>query len=243
VILAFETATGAGSVALLAEGRRAERSFDPRGEGALPAAAGLLAEEGCAPGDLTAVAASIGPGSFTGVRIGVSAAQGLAHGLGLPAVPVGTLEGVAEVARESDWGVPGALVLASVDARRAEVYAALYRVPEEGGDTALVWGPEAVSCVGLAERFARTAPSDRVVAQGVLVGDGAALLLPLFPEEAGWAAPERLRRASALAVARVAARKLERGGGVPAARLEPVYLRKSDAEIRRQERVAPDRAD
>ena len=80
---------------------------------------------------------------------------------------MGTLDGLAGLARTSDWGVPGTFILASVDARRAEVYAALYGVPEAGGETELVWGPEVVSCVTLAERFARSRPEDRTVAQGV----------------------------------------------------------------------------
>jgi len=240
VILALDTATGHGSVALLEGTRVYERAFDPRGEGATTAIGDLLVERGVLPAHVKAFAVSVGPGSFTGDRIGVAVAQGFCRGVGIPAVAVGTLEGLAQVARESDWGVPGTLVLASVDARRAEVYAALYRVPDDGGETALVWGPEAVSCVVLAERFARTRPEDRSVAQGVLVGDGATLLTPLFPPETGWEAPERLRRASAAAIARVAERRIQEGAAVAAADLQPVYLRKSDAEIRREQRLASD---
>ncbi|MEZ5064413.1 MAG: tRNA (adenosine(37)-N6)-threonylcarbamoyltransferase complex dimerization subunit type 1 TsaB [bacterium] len=236
MILALDTTTRDGSVALATGGRVFERRFDPRGDGAVAALADLLAEHGVSPGEIEAVGVAVGPGSFTGVRIGVSAAQGFCRALSIPAVPVGTLDGLAALARESDWGVPGTLILASVDARRAEVYAALYRVPEDGGDTARLWGPEAISCLSLAERFARTRPEDRSVAQGVLVGDGAALLAPLFPEESGWEAPERLRHTSAAAVARAAERRLRSGGGVAAADLDPVYLRKSDAEVRREGR-------
>jgi tRNA A37 threonylcarbamoyladenosine modification protein TsaB len=75
---------------------------------------------------------------------------------------------------------------------------------------------------------------------GVLAGDGAALLAPLFPKDSGWAAPAVLDRPRANAVARAAARKLEKGETVAPAELAPVYLRKSDAEIRREQRLPAD---
>jgi tRNA threonylcarbamoyladenosine biosynthesis protein TsaB len=213
------------------------REFDPRGAGAVAAVAALLAEAGWKPSDLDAIAVSVGPGSFTGVRIGVSAAQGLCRGTDALAVPVGTLEGLAWAGRRSDWGLEEGWILASVDARRAEVYAALYRV--HGAEPELKWGPEAISCVELARRFA-TAREDLKVELGVLAGDGAALLAPLFPKESGWAAPAVLDRPRANAVARAAARKLEKGETVAPAELAPVYLRKSDAEIRREQRLPAD---
>jgi tRNA threonylcarbamoyladenosine biosynthesis protein TsaB len=233
-ILAIETATSFGTVAALEGERVLEREFDPRGEGAVAALGHVLAETGWAPSDVGAVAVSVGPGSFTGVRIGVSAAQGFCRGTGAVAVPVGTLEGLAWAARASDWGLDSAWILASVDARRGEVYAALYRVEDDV--PARKWGPEAISCPQLAERFVRGAEDVRV-AQGVLVGDGAALLAPLFPDQAGWAAPGTLARPRAGSVARAGRRSLEHGGGVPPAELFPVYLRNSDAEIRREERI------
>ncbi len=238
-ILALETATREGSVALLDGDRVVDREFEARGESAVAACGHLLAEEGVVAASLDGVAVSVGPGSFTGVRIGVSAAQGIALGAGIPAIPVGTLEGLAWTARESDWGMQGALLLPSVDARRAEVYAALYRVVAEM-DPELLWGPEAVSCVALVEKFAKAPPRGGKVAAGVLSGDGAALLAPLFPEGAGWARPSVLARPSARGVARAAARRLAEGGGVAPEELQPIYLRKSDAEIQRESRLSPD---
>ena len=240
MILGLCTATSQGSVALVNGSWTAELDFDPRGDGAIVALQNLLTREGVAAAEIQAVAVSVGPGSFTGCRIGVAAAQGFCFAAGIPAVPVGTLDGLAGLARTSDWGVPGTFILASVDARRAEVYAALYGVPEAGGETELVWGPEVVSCVTLAERFARSRPEDRTVAQGVLVGDGAQLLGPLFPPDAGWESPERLRRTSALAVARCGEAAWRAGDVVPPDQLVPVYLRKSDAEINREKRLSED---
>jgi len=233
-ILAIETATRHGSVALLDGREVVEHEFDPRGDGVVTAMGRVLAEAGLRAADVGAVAVSVGPGSFTGVRIGVSAAQGFCRGTGAPAVPVGTLEGLAWAGRASDWGLNDVWILASVDARRGEVYAALYRIADEVPGCR--WGPEAISCPELAKRFVQDARDVRVE-QGVLVGDGAALLAPLFPDEAGWAAPAALARPRASAVARAAERIIENGGGVPPAQLAPVYLRKSDAEIRREERI------
>jgi tRNA threonylcarbamoyladenosine biosynthesis protein TsaB len=235
-LVALETATAAGSVALLSGGHVVEREFDPRGEGAVAALARLFAETGVQPAQVGAFGVSIGPGSFTGIRIGVSAAQGFCRATKAVAVPVGTLEGLAAAGRDSDWGVPGTLLLPSVDARRGEVYAALYRVADSGPEAQRLWGPEAVSCAELARRLAEM-PAPEPGAEGVLLGDGAALLAPLFPP--GWAQPGALARPHAGAVARLAARKLAAGESVAPEQLVPVYVRKSDAESRRERRPAP----
>jgi tRNA threonylcarbamoyladenosine biosynthesis protein TsaB len=236
-ILALETATRHGSVALLAGERVEEREVDLRGEGVVAAVESLLSDVGVRPDELAAVAVSCGPGSFTGVRIGVSAAQGLAVGLGIPVVPVGTLEALAAAAGEHAEAVPGTLLLPSVDARRGEVYAALYRVGGPVRDPQLVWGPEPVSCAVLVEKLAGLMPTDQAVQKGILCGDGAVLLTPLFPELSGWLAPRSLGSPRAAAVARVASRRLAEGGAVHPEELEPVYLRKSDAEIARRRRL------
>jgi tRNA threonylcarbamoyladenosine biosynthesis protein TsaB len=236
-MLALETATRHGSVALLEDERLEEREADLRGEGVLAAVARLLAETGVRPDELDAVAVSRGPGSFTGVRIGVSAAQGVALGVGIPVVPVGTLEALAAAAAEHAEAAPGALLLPSVDARRGEVYAALYRLRESAEDPSLVWGPEPVSCAVLVEKLAGFVPADMMIPRGILCGDGAVLLAPLFPAASGWLAPQSLALPWAAAVARVAVRRFAAGGAVRPEELKPVYLRKSDAEIARRRRL------
>jgi len=82
----------------------------------------LLKESGTGREDLGGVAASAGPGSFTGLRIGVATARGLAQGLNIPAVPVCTLQAMAEAVP-----TPGTLICPLLDARRSQVYTALYR--------------------------------------------------------------------------------------------------------------------
>lgn len=235
-IAALETATSDGSVALFHEGRVHERECELRGTGALASLEALLRETGVRPRELDALAVSVGPGSFTGARLGVAAAQGFGFATGCRLVPVGTLEAIAESVLTTDWGVQGALLLPLVDARRAEVYASVFRVLPGGRALETLWGPEAISCQRLAEFVVQFAPGEARVSTGVLCGDGAAFLAPFFADSDGWSAPSQLRRARAGAVARVAARRLAEGQWETPDSIQPVYLRKSDAEIARDQR-------
>lgn len=123
-LLAFETATEACSVALYVDGQVLER-FDvaPRrhAELSLPWAEQLLAEAGIARSQLDAIALGRGPGAFTGVRLAIAIAQGIALALDRPLLPVSTLQTLALRAPEQTTQV-----LASIDARMGEVYAARY---------------------------------------------------------------------------------------------------------------------
>ncbi|MDC8012035.1 tRNA (adenosine(37)-N6)-threonylcarbamoyltransferase complex dimerization subunit type 1 TsaB [Tahibacter soli] len=123
-LLAIETSTEACSVALMHRGRVIARSeIAPRrhAELVLPMADALLAEAGLTRRALDGIAVGRGPGAFTGVRLAVSLAQGMALGLDLPVVPVSSLAALA-------WDAPdnGAPVLALIDARMGEVYAGTF---------------------------------------------------------------------------------------------------------------------
>ena len=236
ILVALETATRHGSVALVEGERTVERDVDLRGEGVVAGLWQLLGEQGVSPRKLDAVAVSVGPGSFTGVRIGVAAAQGICLATGADAVAVGTLEGLAWCGSTSDWGLEGTLLLPSVDAGRNEVYAALYRAGPAGTPPERLWGPETVSAERLAHQMSSGFASRGWGKEGVLVGSGAEALADLFPEESGWFCPSVLGRARAAAVARAGLLRLERGDGHLPEELEPVYLRKSDAEIHREKR-------
>ncbi len=121
-LLALDTSTEHCSVALRLGGevlQRLEHAGQRHSELLLPMVGAVLAEAGTSLGEIDALACSVGPGSFTGLRIATAVAQGLAFGAGLAVIPVGTLEALAAGA--------GALrVIACLDARMGEVYAAAY---------------------------------------------------------------------------------------------------------------------
>ncbi|NHA15319.1 tRNA (adenosine(37)-N6)-threonylcarbamoyltransferase complex dimerization subunit type 1 TsaB [Thioalkalivibrio sp. XN279] len=131
-ILALDTAANACSVALQAGEDVIERiETQPRRHAAalLPMAEACLADAGLTLKDLDAVAFGRGPGSFTGLRIAASVAQGIAFGAGLPVAPVSNLAAAAVAAwRKHGWRQ----VLAAFDARMDELYAAAYRIDDAG---------------------------------------------------------------------------------------------------------------
>ena len=165
-----------------------------------------LREAGMAYADLGAVAVSTGPGSFTGVRVAVSTARGLALALKVPAIGVTTLEALAA---EAAAAFPGRAVLAALDAGRGEIHAALY-----GGHAELRHGPAAMTLEQAAAMASATAP--------VLAGTAA----PLILRAAGASFDVGATGATAdIAVyARLAA--LSGADGKP----KPVYLREADAK-------------
>jgi tRNA threonylcarbamoyladenosine biosynthesis protein TsaB len=176
MLLALDTAGPACAVAIarLRGGeteilaRAEERLGRGHSERLIPMIDAALREAGIAYGSLLRIATTIGPGSFTGVRVGVAAARGLALALGIPAVGVGSLDALAQPARRRTGGT----LVAALDARRGEVYALV----EDVASGALLAGPLAVSPEALAATLA--APARPLV----LTGSGAPLVAPLLPE-------------------------------------------------------------
>ena len=125
LILAFETTAKAGSVALLRDGKLLAESYQNTGmthsQTLLSMAQDMLSAAGLQPSDVQAVAVAAGPGSFTGVRIGVAAAKGFAWGAQLPCYGVSTLEAMART-----LGVYSGTVVCTMDARRSQVYNAIF---------------------------------------------------------------------------------------------------------------------
>lgn len=143
-LLAIETATESCSVALACGEALIVRSeYAPRrhAELLLPMCEQVLAEAGIGRHALDAIAVGVGPGAFTGVRLAVSAAQGLALALDLPLVPVSTLAALAMQAPDN-----GAAILAVIDARMGEIYAGTFRRTVDGLVEAT--GPESVGVAG-----------------------------------------------------------------------------------------------
>lgn len=227
LILAFESSARAASVALVEDGRLISQYSQCSGlthsRTLLPMAEDMLknAELSLDKVDLFAVAH--GPGSFTGIRIGVSTVKGLAWAAEKPCVGVSTLEAMA-------WHglAAGGLVCPVMDARRSQVYNALFQV--ENGKPVRLCEDRPIALSQLAEEL-RT-----LNAPAFLIGDGAELAEKYLREQAipCTVAPENLRWQSAWGVAMAAMDKTP--GNADA--LLPVYLRLSQAERERQERLA-----
>jgi tRNA threonylcarbamoyladenosine biosynthesis protein TsaB len=218
-LLALESAVAPGVALLRGEELVAWRACPgPAAETLLPAVAELLAQAGLAPAALDAFALSIGPGSFTGLRVGLATVKGLAFGTQRPALAVPTLAALAFEAP------PGAgPVVAALDARRGELYAAAFDAPD---GRALPWLPEGV--YRIAELCDSLPRGCRVV------GEGAALAADALRAALG--SGVELRPAcvpTAVAVGRLGLRGLRCGAGAPAASLLPRYLRRAEAEVRR----------
>lgn len=224
ILLAVSTSSPRGSVAVI-RGDRVLSSVTYEGgtehaERLFAAIDAAMTEAGVTRGDLGAVACDVGPGSFTGVRVGLAACQGIAVGLSIPAVGVGSLEAMAFAARESEGG---AAVLAVLDARKGEVFAAIH-----DRDGVAVWGPRHLpreEVAALAAARAEHAPAAVVVGEVLaeMPGDVAAVV----------GAPIRARALDlpdAVAIGRAAAIRLGDGpAAFDPALLEPVYVRAPDA--------------
>jgi tRNA threonylcarbamoyladenosine biosynthesis protein TsaB len=224
LLLAVETATRVMSVALL-DGERvvAEISSDDarlHSERLLPALDELFALAGAALGDVGAFAVSIGPGSFTGLRIGLATVKGFAFDEARPVVAVPTLAALAAAAA----GAPGP-VAALLDARRGELYAAAVAAagdPEPGLLADSVFTPEAL---------AAALPPETTLVIGEDAAPAAARLLALRPDLCALAPGLGVARAAR--VGRLGQRLLTAGRALPAAALVPRYLRRAEAEARR----------
>lgn len=220
-LLAIDAACSACSAAVLRDGRvaAAERAEAARGqaERLLPMAARALAAAGLDFAALTGLAATVGPGSFTGIRAALAAARGLALALDLPVVGVTTFEAVACAARRARPGLP---CLAAIETGRADLYVQRFEADGAPGGA-----PAAV----LPEDAARSWEGSAVLAAGT----GAGRIAPVLAARGlrvsvapGGGAPD------ARIVARIAAGRLE-SGAAPGAPLAPLYLRPPAARPRR----------
>ncbi|MBI3635072.1 MAG: tRNA (adenosine(37)-N6)-threonylcarbamoyltransferase complex dimerization subunit type 1 TsaB [Candidatus Rokubacteria bacterium] len=217
-ILAVETSTPAGGVALL-DGDRVvgEYLLDVRvthSERLMPAIDRLLADAGWRPRDLQGLAVASGPGSFTGLRIGIAAVKGLGLALGIPIAAVPTLDALA--ARVPFAALP---VCPVVIARRTEVFCSLYRW--ERSAFAREWDYLALTPDELSRRLTQPV---------ILVGDGAATLA--VPQAR--LAPPAQRAPSPVTVGTLGLVRLRAGETVSAADLVPFYLTPSEAELKRR---------
>jgi tRNA threonylcarbamoyladenosine biosynthesis protein TsaB len=214
LVLAFDTATAAVTVALCewTPGGGAimcatTETVDKRRHAELlaPSIATVLAEAGVAQHDLSVISVGVGPGPYTGLRVGLATADALGNALRIPVHGVCTLDAIAW-----DSGRTEPFVVAT-DARRKEVYWARYDSADRRAS-----GPDGEPAVG--------PPADAAAAGLPVLGEGAAL----YPEVLG--KPAGGMRPSAVAIAELTVARLGGGhGGLPLLPAEPLYLRRPDA--------------
>jgi tRNA threonylcarbamoyladenosine biosynthesis protein TsaB len=217
-VLAVETSTLAGGVAVL-DGDRVlgEYVLDVRAthsERLMPAIDRLLRDAGWAPADLEGIAVAVGPGSFTGLRIGLSAVKGMALALDIPVAAVPTLDALAALLPHA--ALPVCPVL---DARKNEVYCCLYRW--DGRAMQREWDYLALAPATLASR---------IVEPVILLGDAA----PSIENPLALVAPPPQRLPSPACVGWLGLARLRARQVVAASDLVPIYLRPSEAELKRR---------
>lgn len=229
-ILAFETSAKAASAALLEDGKLLGESYQNTGlthsQTLLVMAEDMLKQCGKTVNDITAVAVAEGPGSFTGVRIGVAAAKGFAWGGELPCYGVSTLEAMAE-----SLGIYQGYVCPCMDARRSQLYNALFYVNH--GERQRLREDRAIALADLAGELKDL---DEPI---FLVGDGSSLTYAALSAQIPNLVlpPEHRMHQRAAGVAILAAKKIAAGEPGDGNALTPNYLRLSQAERERMEKL------
>ncbi len=221
MVLGIDTSAVTCSAALLSEDRVLS-SFSvscglTHSETLLPGIQKVLSEAKVSLDELKAIAVTCGPGSFTGLRIGISTVKGLAYAEKIPCVPVSTLEALSYNAKEME----GMIVCALMDARRSEFYNGIFRiengVPKRMTPDRAIAGTDLCSEIRGEERL-------------VILGDGAEKFCEQNPEFLPFLAEPALRMQSAVSVAQIGLREINFGHAVPCEMLSPSYLRLPQAE-------------
>ena len=230
LILAFETSAKAASVALVEDGKLLGESYQNTGlthsQTLMVMAEDLLKQVGKTVNDITAVAVAEGPGSFTGVRIGVAAAKGFAWGREIPCYGISTLEAMAV-----SLGAWEGHVCACMDARRSQVYNALFYVNQ--GSLERFSEDRAISLADLKKDL------EHIDGPIYLVGDGAGLTHKTLALEIPnlILPPEHRLHQRAVGVALLAEAQALAGESGDGNALSPNYLRLSQAERERMEKL------
>lgn len=223
-ILALESSAKAASCAVLSDGELLASAWQAtsltHSRTLLPMVEDMLNNSELSVQEIDAVAVAAGPGSFTGLRIGIAAVKGLAWAAEKPCIPVSTLEAMAWPLAHLEGNI-----ICAMDARRQQIYNAVFLA--EGGELTRLREDRAVS---LEEAAADVGEMDGPM---TIVGDGAGLCFDFLTARGVECrlAPVHLRQQSAVGVAMAAWRR--RGETLSAQELTPVYLRLSQAERER----------
>jgi tRNA threonylcarbamoyladenosine biosynthesis protein TsaB len=232
LVLGIESAAAVASVALVDEkGLAGEMSLNrglTHSQQLLPMVDALLAQGGWAVNQVEGLAVSAGPGSFTGLRVGMSLAKGLAQGLGKPIAGISVLEALA-------WqsAVRDGLISPVINAFRGEVYAALYR--KESGTVTLVWEPQSV----LPEIWRRLLLDLKEPV--ILAGNGARLYASVWeaPGSRTEIPPHPIDGLRASMVAWLGRQKLIQGQGDDLYQMKPQYIRAAEIGKRKHSLERP----
>lgn len=225
--LGLET-SGTSTAAALIDGNRvlaeAVETGTAHNEVLLPLVARLFSATATTPAGLAGIGVTIGPGMFTSLRVGLATAKALAIAHSIPLAGVDTFAALA-----ASVGAADTTILAVVDARKQQVYAALI-----AGSNRLL-GPLIATPAELAARVAEAVRDGHRI---LVAGSGSALCLPLLVK-AGLAADDSgVGLPSAAAVGRLARTRIGEGRADEVGRLEPLYLRRTDAELVRGQNAA-----
>lgn len=222
-VLGIDTATMMGSIGLIDdEGVIAEYSLNIRAthsERLMPAIGRLLKDSGIMPRDIDGFAVSIGPGSFTGLRIGLATVKGFAMGCNKPVAAVSTLEALAFNLAYAEY-----LICPILDARKNEVYAALFKSDGKGGMKRLVQD----MAIDM-QTFLREYDED-IIFLGDAVDIYREKILDMFKDRAHFA-PKNKNMPSGVSVAELGLKRLRDGKAADPSGLAPFYIRRSEAEI------------
>ena len=241
-VLALDTTTRAGSVAIVDDGRVInEREGDAARTHAERLPGEILAVlDAChlALADIDLFAVASGPGSFTGLRIGIATMQGLAFVGGRRIVGVAALDALGQLASRDAQS--GTYVSAWIDAHRRDVFAALYRVTSsslfEPERLIEIEGPTVGDPASVVARWRRQVSEASIA----VIGDGAMLFADVIAREAPlWDATRTMPPPLlAGAIGQMALARARRGDTVDPAGLYPLYIRRPDAEVARDRGVA-----
>lgn len=223
-VLGIETATVVAGVAVVSEDKIIAEEFVNNklnhSQNLMPMISRVVAAAGLTPGQLDGIAVSNGPGSFTGLRIGLAAAKSMAQVLDIPLIGVPTLDALAYNLRGQ-----GDLVCPILDARKNQVYTGLYRMGEQMQLLTEYMAIPVAELVQILQGY-----------QGniTLIGDA----VPVFGQQIAVALGERVNLAPAIncmprgaSVAALGLPDLQKGGGKEWLYLQPTYVRPSEAEV------------
>ncbi|MBI4563560.1 MAG: tRNA (adenosine(37)-N6)-threonylcarbamoyltransferase complex dimerization subunit type 1 TsaB [Planctomycetes bacterium] len=220
-VLGLESAGPRGGVALHEESRvRSEILFEKgmvHGRDIAPAVDRMLRDVGWRPADLDLVTVDIGPGSYTGVRVGLAAAKGLAVALGRPILGVPSLDAIAHVLARR----PERILAPALDAKWDQIYGALYEAREGAARRTTEMFAEPP------EAFAARVPEGALVA-----GDALERHAALFAARGAALAPKEEWAPRPSVIAELGRRRYENGERDDVAKLAPLYLRPTEAEVK-----------